>query len=53
MVADLNLLGSVGDLYCFSNTLSMLVNLWPRLLFCYIIQTDRQKLDARNFITLT
>ena len=25
MVADLNLLGSVGDLYCFSNTLSMLV----------------------------
>ena len=27
MVADLNLLGSVGDLYCFSNTLSMLVSL--------------------------
>ena len=26
MVADLNLLGSVGDLYCFCNTLSMLVN---------------------------
>ena len=25
MVADLNLLGSVGDRYCFSNTLSMLV----------------------------
>ena len=25
MVADLNLLGSVGDLYCFCNTLSMLV----------------------------
>ena len=25
MVAGLNLLGSVGDLYCFSNTLSMLV----------------------------
>ena len=25
MVADLNLSGSVGDLYCFSNTLSMLV----------------------------
>ena len=25
IVADLNLLGSVGDLYCFSNTLSMLV----------------------------
>ena len=25
MVADLNLLVSVGDLYCFSNTLSMLV----------------------------
>ena len=25
MVADMNLLGSVGDLYCFSNTLSMLV----------------------------
>ena len=25
MVADLNLLGSVGDLYCFSNTLGMLV----------------------------
>ena len=25
MVADLNLLGSVGDLYCFSNTHSMLV----------------------------
>ena len=24
MVADLNLLGSVGDLYCFSNTFSML-----------------------------
>ena len=27
MVADLNLLGSVGDLYCFSNTLSMLVQI--------------------------
>ena len=27
MVSDLNLLGSVGDLYCFSDTLSMLVNL--------------------------
>ena len=26
MVADLNLLGSVGDLYCFCNTLSMLVS---------------------------
>ena len=25
MVPDLNLFGSVGDLYCFSNTLSMLV----------------------------
>ena len=25
MVADLNLLGSVGDLYCFSNTFSMLL----------------------------
>ena len=33
MVADLNLLGSVGDPYCFSNTLSMLVHpdleVWP------------------------
>ena len=28
MVADLNLLGSVGDLYCFCNTLSMLVSIW-------------------------
>ena len=27
MVADLNMLGLVGDLYCFSNTLSMLVDL--------------------------
>ena len=27
MVADLNLLGSVGDLYCFCNTLSMLVSI--------------------------
>ena len=26
MVADLNMLGPVGDLYCFSNTLSMLVD---------------------------
>ena len=26
MVADLNLLGSVGDLYCFCNTRSMLVS---------------------------
>ena len=25
MVVDLNLLGTVGDLYCFCNTLSMLV----------------------------
>ena len=25
MLADWNLVGSVGDLYCFSNTLSMLV----------------------------
>ena len=25
MVADLNLVGSLGDLYCFSNTLNMLV----------------------------
>ena len=25
MVADLNMLGLVGDLYCFSNTLRMLV----------------------------
>ena len=28
MVADLNLLGSVGDLYCFSNTFSMLFWKW-------------------------
>ena len=29
MVADLNLLGSVGDLYCFSNTFSMLLYVAP------------------------
>ena len=29
MVADLNLLGSVGDLYCFSNTFSMLLHVAP------------------------
>ena len=29
MVVDLNLLGSVGDLYCFSNTFSMLLNVAP------------------------
>ena len=35
MVADFNLFGSVGDLYCFSNTLSMLVAnmVLPKLLF--------------------
>ena len=26
MAVDFNLLGSAGDLYCFSNTLSMLVS---------------------------
>ena len=35
MVADFNLLGSVGDLYCFSNTLSMLVVLG---ILCWIRQ---------------
>ena len=36
MVADLNLLGSVGDMYCFSNTLIILVftRLFARLLIC-------------------
>ena len=29
MVADFNLLGSVGDLYCFSNTFSMLLYVAP------------------------
>ena len=29
MVADLNLLGSVGDMYCFSNTFSMLLYVAP------------------------
>ena len=29
MVADLNLLGSVGDLYCFSNTFSMFLYVAP------------------------
>ena len=29
MVADLNLLGSLGDLYCFSNTFSMLLCVAP------------------------
>ena len=29
MVADLNLLGSVGDLYCISNTFSMLLYVAP------------------------
>ena len=29
MVADLNLLGTVGDLYCFSNTLSITLGIRP------------------------
>ena len=37
MVADLNLLGSVGDLYCKSNTLSMLFLLPMQLTVTYIL----------------
>ena len=32
MAADLKLLGSVGDLYCFSNTYSMLVSIGCKFL---------------------
>ena len=42
MVADLNLLGSVGDLYCFSNTFSMLLYVAPICCpscFIYLFQT--------------
>ena len=38
MVADLNLLGSVGDMYCFSNTFSMLVVGVMPLLECRILK---------------
>ena len=53
MAADLNLLGSVGDLYCFSNTLSMLVN-WcgQRLILerqgCIHISSFRTSNDWRD-----
>ena len=41
MVADLNLLGSVGDLYCFSNTFSMLLYVAPICCpSCYFIKLN-------------
>ena len=46
MVAHLNLLGSVGDLYCFSNTLSMLVligNKFSYLQKCSCVNISKKK----------
>ena len=51
MVVDLNLLGSVGDLYCFSNTFSMLVSQYFHMLVSYPYCSaflDRTRVLARS-----
>ena len=50
MVADFNFLGSMGDLYCFSNTLSMLVPLYFKRLEKW---TDQAQIFGEVYVPST